>query len=337
MREMVLGEDDDGRRADRIVRKALSNASLSTIYRLFRQGNVQVESHSIKPDDRLKKGEVIKISMPEALIPAHDKKPEGAPSPSGNISSSKNGFCDLSKSETPRIIWQNRHLVAFHKPGGMLVHGGQASLNTYALGCLRDQLSPSVSFSPGPLHRLDRNTSGIVMFSKTRIGAEKFTAAIRNRQIRKFYISIAQGSISEPLLLYDIFLRDTQRHMSIVGKKGRPGSLYAVPLVKNGGYSLLLVELHTGITHQIRAQLAAHGLPLVGDSKYGGQKLSDTRSYFLHSYCLYLRDPLFGDMPSKIVDPLPGDFYTMVVALFDTSAEKLNTEILYRVEQLLEH
>lgn len=335
MRQMVLGEDDDGRRADRIVRKALRNVPLSTIYRLFRQGNVHVENHSIKPEDRLKKGEIIKISLPEALIAA--KTGEATDAPPRAISALKSEFNGLLNHEMPQIVWQNEHLIAFHKPRGMLVHDGETSLDAYALSVLRDQLPHSVSFSPGPLHRLDRNTSGIIMFSKTRIGAEKFTAAIRNRQIRKFYISIVQGDALEPLLIQDTLLRDTQKHVSIIDKKGKTASLYIVPLIKNGRYSLLLIELHTGITHQIRAQLAAHGLPLAGDSKYGGQKTSNIRYYFLHSYCLYLRSQLFGDMPSKIIDPLPEDFYTMIMTLFDTNPEKLEAGIFQVMKQLLEN
>lgn len=329
MRQMVLGEDDDGRRADRIMKKVLSNVSLSTIYRLFRQGDVQIENHSIKPEARLKKGEILQIFLPEALVATHDQKSDERRAAAPPV--------PPLKQEAPWIIWQNRHLMAFHKPRGMLVHDGPMSLTAHALNLLRDQLSPSVSFSPGPLHRLDRNTSGIVMFSKTRIGAEKFTAAIRNRQVRKFYASIVQGEVSEAVLFRDTLSRDTQRRVSTVGKEGRAASLYALPLLHHDGYSLLLVELHTGITHQIRAQLAAHGIPLAGDTKYGGRITSKIQHYFLHSYCLYLGSPLFGDMPPEIIDPLSEDFSTVTTALFDADSEKLDTAIFQGIGRLLKN
>jgi len=85
----------------------------------------------------------------------------------------------------------------------------------------------------------------------------------------------------------------------------------------------LLIELITGLTHQIRAQLASHGYPLVGDSKYGGSKTAKISSYFLHSCCLGFPEPIFEDMPLTIFDPLPGDFNLAVSDLFQIDHEEL--------------
>jgi len=173
------------------------------------------------------------------------------------------------------------------------------------------------------------------MFSKTLVGAESFTAAIRNRQVRKFYIAIVQGEMRQSAFS-DMLSRDARRHVSLVDQKGKPASLYAFPLLHHDNYSLLLVELHTGITHQIRAQFAAHGMPLAGDTKYGGQTTPTIRHYFLHSCCLYLSSPLFGDMPVEIIDPVPKDFSTAATRLFDIDSERLETTIFQGIEQLLE-
>lgn len=336
MRQMVLGEDDDDRRADRIIRKVLRNVALSTIYRLFRQGDIQVDHRPIQPEDRLRKGQIVQIFLPESLHATDDHHKRGEDLSAGPSSSVfRRDKVDHMSEETPRVIWQNGHLIAFHKPWGMLVHDGDASLTAHALRLLNGGLSPSVSFVPGPLHRLDRNTSGVVMFSKTLVGAKKFTSAIRNRQVRKFYVAIVQGEMSQEALFSDTLFRDTRRHVSTVDQKGKPASLYAFPLLHHDGYSLLLVELHTGITHQIRAQFAAHGLPLAGDTKYGGQTTPTIRHFFLHSYCLYLSPPLFEDMPSEIIDPVPESFSTVSKRLFDIDSERLETTIFQGIEQLL--
>lgn len=336
-RELLLGEDDDGRRADRIMRKALRHVALSTIYRLFRQGDIQVDHHPIRPEDRLRKGQVVQIFLPESLLASSTHKTAENSPPASSSSISRPGLIPPVVEETPEVLWQNRHLLAFHKPRGMLVHDGEESLTAHALKLLRGELSPSVSFSPGPLHRLDRNTSGIVVFSKTRTGAEKFTAAIRNRHIRKFYVAIVQGEISQAALFRDRLSRDPRRRMSSVDNSGRTASLYAFPLVRHDGFSLLLVELHTGLTHQIRAQLAAHGMPLAGDTKYGGQRTPIISHYFLHSCCLYSGTPLFDDMPSTITDPLPADFSAVAMRLFGVDAEELERTIFQGIERLLTH
>ncbi len=337
MRQLLLGEDDDGRRADRIMRKALRNVALSTIYRLFRQGDIRVGHHAIQPEDRLKKGQIVQIFLPESLLASYDHEmPENVPIASSS-STSRRGLTLPVGEGAPRILWQNRHLLALHKPRGMLVHDGQESLTAHALKLLRGMLSPSVSFSPGPLHRLDRNTSGIVVFSKTRTGAEKFTAAIRNREVRKFYVAIVQGEMNQAALFCDTLSRDTRRRVSTVDKSGRAASLYAFPLARHDGFSLLLVELHTGITHQIRAQFAAHGMPLVGDTKYGGKSISVISHYFLHSCSLYFETPLFDDMPLNITDSLPADFSTAAMSLFGIDSEELDRTIFQGIERVLKN
>ena len=335
-KQMVLGEDDDGRRADRILRKSLKNLSLSTIYRLFREGDVRVEQHSIQPGARLKKGAVLEVSLPEDLNQECQKRPANSTGTWKGGAAPQKARAEARNHVVPWIVWQNQHLVAFHKPRGMLVHDGAESLTAYALGLLSNTLSPSLSFTPGPLHRLDRNTSGLVMFSKTRIGAEKFTEALRSRQIRKFYIAIVQGGVATALQFHDKLLRDEQKRISKVDSRGRDASLSLLPIRASDGYSLVLIELYTGLTHQIRAQCAAHGIPLAADSKYGGRKTPEVGDYYLHSYCLYLREALFEDMPSKIIDPLPESFNKAVAGLFGVEAERnIDGEILKGIGQLL--
>ena len=327
---ITLGSDDDGRRADRIVRKVLKDTALSTIYRLFRQGDIRTSNSPLKANDRLREGDIVEIRLPEKIL-KNSQSQTIIKSTSLQKKHSQGPYDEISS-----ILWQNSHLIAFHKPRGMLVHDGNTSLDAYAHSVLYDLLEPSVSFSPGPLHRLDRNTSGIIVFSKTRIGAELFSTAMRNRKIRKFYIAIVEGRIEESILLKDHILRNKRKRLSLIdNKEGKEASLYVSPLMHNKLYSLLLVDLLTGLTHQIRVQLASHGCPLVGDSKYGGSKLPGISSYFLHSYCLGFVQPLFEDMPLTIFDPLPNDFGLAISDLFNVDQRETDALISHRIEKSL--
>jgi len=101
--------------------------------------------------------------------------------------------------EQPWVIWQNEHLMAVHKPRGMLVHDGDTSLDEYVRRMLVSSLPASISFVPGPLHRLDRNTSGIIMFSKSLRGADIFSTALRFHQLQNFIAQFLLENSFSPL------------------------------------------------------------------------------------------------------------------------------------------
>ena len=124
--------------------------------------------------------------------------------------------------------------------------------------------------------------------------------------------------------------------MSVIDKnEGREAILRAFPLIQSKLFSLLLVDLITGLTHQIRVQLASHGNPLVGDSKYGGSKIPEINSYFLHSCCLGFVQPIFEDMPLTIFDPLPNDFGLAISYLFNMNNSETDALISHRIDQSL--
>ncbi|MCX8013250.1 MAG: RluA family pseudouridine synthase [Rectinema sp.] len=307
---LVLGADDHGRRADRIVRKALPFLSLSLIYRLFREGKVKCHNRRLSIHDHCASGDVLELEIPF----------EASPAVSASALESASSIPAITRSENrvkgkfaeyvgePYIIWQNEHLRAVCKPAGMLTHDGPSSLEAWVRGLPDTDRPHSVSFTPGPLHRLDRNTSGIIMFSRSRLGAELFSRALRSRMVKKRYLALCEGSILEPLHFHDRMERDRLKHVSAIQIGGRDAEMYLVPLLSGNGFTLVEVDLKTGLTHQIRAQLAAHGFPLVGDRKYGARLQQNLRSYLLHAVSLETRPPLFEDMPSLLTAPLSEQF-----------------------------
>jgi 23S rRNA pseudouridine955/2504/2580 synthase len=198
------------------------------------------------------------------------------------------------------------------------------SLETRVRTFLADKLPPSLSFKSGPLHRLDTPTSGAIVFSTSLEGARYFSALIREQQVRKRYLALLEGQLDKPARWEDVLFRDKAAKKTLVVESGAapdtklPRAGTAVyPLALNAGYSLVMVEISTGKTHQIRAQAAFHGYPLLGDQKYGGS--ARVGGLLLHAYSLEFPAP--GGEPLVIKAPLPRAFYQYISARFGTCPE----------------
>jgi len=261
--ELFAGENDEGRRLDRILRKALPDHPLPLIHRLLRQGLVFVNGKKAKAQDRVCSG--VKITIP-SLNDAPKNASQAASLPS------------------PDIIWEGPGLIAVNKPAGLSVQGGDRK-DTYSLdemvrSFLADKLTPSLSFRPGPLHRLDKPTSGVVVFSTSIEGARLFSSLLRERKVKKTYLAIVEGIVEKEEIWEDALFRDKERKKTFVSREGKNAITTIKPLASKSGLSLISAQIATGRTHQIRAQTAAHGHPLAGDAKYRGQG----SGFFLHAW-----------------------------------------------------
>ncbi|MCL2765990.1 MAG: RluA family pseudouridine synthase [Treponema sp.] len=260
--ELVTGEDDRGRRLDRILRKALPDHPLPLIHRLLRQKKVLINGRPAKAQDRPECG--VKISIPSLT---------GAPK--------KTLLSSLPLSAD--IIWKGPGLIAVNKPCGLAVHGPQ-SLDTMVLSYLEDKLPPSLSFKPGPLHRLDKPSSGIVVFSTNLEGARLFSTLMHERKVRKTYLAVTEGIIKKNEIWQDLLTRDKEKKKTFITDSGGKQAVTKITTLAAGdNYSLIKAEISTGRTHQIRAQAAYHGHPLAGDIKYGS---SARGGFFLHAWKL---------------------------------------------------
>jgi len=266
--ELITGENDKGRRLDRILRKALASCPLPLIHRLLRQKKVLVNGKPGKANDRIDCG--VKISIP-VLENTQTREPKKRQLP------------------PPEILWQGLGLIAVNKSVGLAVHGHN-SLDDIVRAYLADKLPVSLSFKPGPLHRLDKPSSGIVVFSTSIEGARLFTSLMRERKIGKTYLAVVEGNVKSEEIWQDDLFRDKERKKTYVSHGDSGGGKNAVtkvtPLASDGNYTLIKAEIATGRTHQIRAQAAFHGHPLAGDKKYGGKKFGDGGGFFLHAWKL---------------------------------------------------
>jgi 23S rRNA pseudouridine955/2504/2580 synthase len=289
-------ENDSGRRLDRILRKQFPAFSLSFINRLLRKKKVLVNGSTRDGGHRVASGDRIEIQTvgDSALLDLVPPRPKMPP------------LC---------IIYEDDDLLVVDKPAGMLTHGihgihENESLASVAAAYLADKISASLSFRPGPLHRLDRNTSGLVVFGKSLKGAQFFTQATQSGRVTKYYLALVDGVMEKEAVWEDYLVRDkTKKITRTVGGHGQKTAETAKKAVMRArpieiksadGATLIEAEISSGKTHQIRVQCGIHGHPLRGDKKYGGS--FQKTGYFLRAYKIVIgKDdgPLVVTIPER--------------------------------------
>jgi 23S rRNA pseudouridine955/2504/2580 synthase len=289
--ELTAGPDDAGRRLDKVLRSLLPDLGLSEIYGSLRRGAIRVNGLRAAPDLRLSEGD--RISIAASMIE------RGYSTDPGNrirhIETASLLLEDL-------VLLRTEHLLFLNKPRGLLSHGA-GSLEEMVRAALPSRTSRSLAFRPGPLHRLDRNSSGLITFPVTAAGARVFSALLRERRLRKLYLALLDGRLSRPAEWHDRITRDSKTFRSAVSEDGAEASASVYPLLTAEDRSLVLIELHTGLTHQIRVQASSRGFPLSGDVKYGGRRAEG--GYFLHAAALEFLEQPFPDVPSRVTAAPP--------------------------------
>ena len=344
MLTLTAATDDDGRRLDRILRKVMRDLPLSTIHRLLRQGLVLVNGEKAGADRRVRAGEKIMVNNINSGFLSQKHKGAGEDAVSNNHpkkfsanlrSNTVPTFGSLLREEkvTDLILFEGSGLLALNKPSGLAVHGmkneHKESLEDWVRSYLAPKMPPSLSFRSGPLHRLDKPSSGIIVFSTSLEGARMFSSLIRDHKIKKKYLALVEGPIKESAIWEDELIRDSNKKKTFISQDGedsvtnvKTAITKVRPLAENPACTLILAEIETGRTHQIRAQAASHGHPLLGDRKYGGHNFPgrnspqefSSLSFFLHAW--RMESPEGNSLPGLIEAPLPGYFQKKIVELF---------------------
>ena len=169
--------------------------------------------------------------------------------------------------------------------------------------------SKEKSFVPSPVNRLDRNTTGLVIFGKNAETLRSFTRYIRERQyVSKYYVTLVKGNLKEKLVLRDRIAKDHGTNISQVtddAKEGKSAETFVTPIASKNGFSVVEVELVTGRTHQIRVHLKYLGYPLIGDYLYNPDKeLIDRQA--LHAHKISFTHPITGER-MEFTAPMPAD------------------------------
>jgi 23S rRNA pseudouridine1911/1915/1917 synthase len=288
VRTFKLVAETAGERLDKYITQKESGLSRSFIQELVSSGHILVNNQSAKPSLRLKTGDTITIEIP----------PE---TPS-----------ELKAENIPlEIIFQDKDLLLINKPPGLTVHPAPGHPDhTLVNGVLA--LEPEMEdfddpLRPGIVHRLDKDTSGLLLVAKNRQALANLSAQFKERTVRKYYLALVKGELRPAEGFIEAPLgRDPQNRQKIAvvsdGRHARTG--YKV-LRYIQGYSLLEVKLETGRTHQIRVHFAAIGHPVAGDAVYG-QKESWVKRQFLHAHRLSFALPSNRQVV-EFTSPLPPD------------------------------
>ena len=308
---LAAAANDEGRRLDRILRKALRDLPLSAIHRLLRKGRILVNGTAAAPDCLIHAGDTI-------MVKSNMTENNGSIDP-GNASRRQR------PSLKSAVLFEGAGFLILNKEAGIAVHGSE-SLGEQVLSYLQPKIPPSLSFKPGPLHRLDKPSSGIIVFSTSLEGAKSFSSLMRERKIKKVYLALVEGRMGKSEIWQDDLLRDTSKRKTLARPfhngetpDGFKTSLTRVSaLAENSGLTLIRAEIETGRTHQIRAQAASHGHPLAGDRKYGGGALTKNSGsgFLLHAWRMEFPKEACLPLPRVIEAPLPDNFQKMITKLF---------------------
>lgn len=212
------------------------------------------------------------------------------------------------------VLYEDNHLIAVNKKAGDLVQGDQTGdlplpekIKTY----LKEKYNKPGNVFCGVIHRLDRPTTGAVLFARTSKGLERMNTAFKNRQTAKRYWAILEGTLVENGTLEHYLKKNAKTNKAIVYKREEPGAKHAKLSYRilNAGerYTLVEVDLHTGRHHQIRAQFSTIGHPIKGDVKYGARRAERDKSICLHARTLEFVHPTTKETV-KVTAPTPATF-----------------------------
>jgi 23S rRNA pseudouridine955/2504/2580 synthase len=298
---LQVGEESAGQRLDNFLLRELKGVPKSHVYRIIRSGEVRVNKGRASADTRVEAGDSVRVPPIRVAEPASK-----APVPARDFP----------------VLLEDEHLLAIDKPAGVAVHGG-SGVSFGVIEQLR-QARPEARFLE-LVHRLDRETSGVLLLAKRRSALTRLQDQFRSRSTGKTYLAMVSGAWPANRKVIDVPLRKEvvaggeeaagERRVRVVGKDD-PEGMRSITLVKVarrlGAFTLLEVTIKTGRTHQIRVHLASQGQPIVGDDKYGNFELNKAlqrqglRRMFLHAWRLQFEHPSTGETIA-LESPLPDD------------------------------
>lgn len=297
----ILVEDTDGIRIDRYLSEYYTDFSRSYLQKLLKDGGVLVEGKIVKSNYKVSSGERILMEIPEAVEPKI-----------------------LPEEIALDILYEDADIILVNKPKGMVVHPAaghdSGTLVNALLAHCGDLSGINGVLRPGIVHRIDRDTTGVLVACKNDTAHNAIAEQLKVHSITRVYFAIVHGRISEDEGTIDapIGRHPTDRKkMSINEKNGKPAVTHYHVLQRSERFTYLECRLETGRTHQIRVHMASAGHPLLGDSVYGPAHCPypGLQGQTLHAGILGLIHPSTGEY-LEVQAPLPQYFMELLQKLF---------------------
>lgn len=275
----IIVDEFDNVRLDSYISTKDETLSRATIQRLLEGNNITVNGTIKKNSYKVKKGDIIKIDMPE-------------------LKESK-----LVAQDIPvEVVYEDSDIIVVNKPKGMVVHPANGNPDGTLVNAIMNICKDSLSgiggeIRPGIVHRLDKNTSGLLIVAKNDNAHIKMSEKIKNREVKKIYIALVRGIIKEDEATINMPIARSKkdRKKMAVDKDGKEAITHFKVLKRYDNYTLLEIKIDTGRTHQIRVHMSQIGHPVVGDDVYSnGKNEFGVEGQMLHARSLDFKHPITG-------------------------------------------
>lgn len=292
MKNVIVNENDKGKRLDIYIAENFNELSRTMIKKLIESNNILVNDKSEKVSYKVQANDNISIDVPEA----RETK--------------------LKAQEIPLdIIYEDSDIIVVNKPKGMVVHPANGNPDGTLVNAILSICKNSLSgiggeLRPGIVHRLDKDTSGLIIVAKNDKAHINMSEQIKERNVKKTYIALVRGNVPEEEATINMPIgRSTKdRKKMAVTKNGKQAITHFKVLKRYSKYTLLEIKIETGRTHQIRVHMAEIGYPVVGDAVYSnGKNEFGIEGQMLHAYKLEFMHPI-TNKHMELTAPLPQYF-----------------------------
>ena len=295
MKEYIVSQEEKGKRLDTYIPSVDTDITRTSAQRLIEDGNILVNGKNAKVSYKIQENDKISVEIPEPKQ------------------------IELKAQNIPiEIIYEDSDIIVVNKPKGMVVHPANGNpdgtLVNAIMAICKDSLSGiGGEIRPGIVHRIDKDTSGLLIVAKNDNAHVKMSEQIKNHEVKKTYIALVRGVFKENEATIDMPIgRSTSdRKKMAVNKNGKNAITHIKVLKRFDKYTLLKVNIETGRTHQIRVHMSYLGHPLLGDDLYGG-KLNLIARHALHAYKLKFTHP-FTHEEICISSPMPDDMAKLII------------------------